>query len=243
MKKKILSIVRRKKIFYIGVFLLIFIIFLVIRRRKKKTTKEDLRLTKDETIQNINYQDGYSIVSDDPKIIKFNNFIDQTTNERLIAFSEKYGREHPVETVPGQDASFYIPTYFQRKSKDLTFLIDKLNETINIPIELYDPAAYIHYKKGENYSLQKDIIYQRYEKRRLYTLIVFLGTQPGSVYMPYIDKEIKGNPGDALLIYNLDPNGRIDFRSQDRENSEPNEDSYFLNIYIKEKNVDSIVLV
>lgn len=99
----------------------------------------------------------------------------------------------------------------------------RVADAIRIPLLHQEPTNVLHYKVGEEYRHHCDFITPserhaeelRIAGQRVATVLIYLNDDfdGGETEFPELDWRFKGKPGDALVFWNLSPDGQPDRRT------------------------------
>lgn len=96
----------------------------------------------------------------------------------------------------------------------------RIADAIGVPIQNQEPTNVLHYKPGQEYKAHFDFITESEANRmelaavgqRVCTLLIYLngGYEGGETEFPNLHWKYKGKPGDALMFWSVNPEGRPD---------------------------------
>jgi prolyl 4-hydroxylase len=100
----------------------------------------------------------------------------------------------------------------------------RVADVLGVPLSHQEPTNVLHYKPGEEYRPHFDFITPsekhatelRVGGQRIITLLIYLNDdfEGGETSFPELDWRFKGRTGDALVFWNLTPEGKPDRRTR-----------------------------
>lgn len=166
-------------------------------------------------------------ISEAPRVYYLKSFLSHQECDELIGLSQpKMARSTTVDPETGADTivdSRSSRTCFYQRRENL--LVQRIEERIvsllNHPLDHAEGLQILHYGIGQEYRPHFDFFdpnFKGSEKaisqggQRLSTVIMYLSTpeKGGETILPDANMKFEAIKGDALLFYNLLPNGEVD---------------------------------
>ncbi|MDX2085006.1 MAG: 2OG-Fe(II) oxygenase [Candidatus Melainabacteria bacterium] len=170
------------------------------------------------------------MLMEEPRVYLFSNFLSKEEASWMVSLSEE--KLNP-STVVDKETGDYVEhphrtssgTYFRRAENDLVTNIEaRIEQITQIPAENGEGIQILKYGIGGEYRPHFDYFppelpgSQKTLERhgqRIATLIMFLNTvqDGGETIFPTLKLKFKPVVGNALLFYNLTPDGAVDPRT------------------------------
>lgn len=175
------------------------------------------------------YQHSYTVeaLSTSPRLVLLHGFLNDEECAHLIAMAEaKIGPSTTVDPETGAhiqvEARSSSSTYFcLRQTEIMARIEDRIAGLVNLPVVNGEGLQVLNYQVGQQYLPHFDFFDPEYKGsavvlacggQRVATCIMYLSTveEGGETHFPEVGHKVAAVKGDAILFYNMLPNGEVD---------------------------------
>lgn len=200
-----------------------------------------------KTTKSLKYQE--KILSETPKIIYINNFVNNNEMKHLISLADELKKPSTIDTKDDPAAVLANVRTSESahlgKSRDdiVTTIENRACEYVGLSSKYLEPMQVAVYESGQTYKTHYDFFSadstEIVKGNRNVTLLIYLNDLPddagGNTFFPKLNLRIKPKAGDAIYFENMN-NGKVDYNTA--HSGEPiigNHKKYAMNVWFREK--------
>jgi prolyl 4-hydroxylase len=191
------------------------------------------------------FEQKLTTLSENPRIYHYKNFLSDAECDYLIDLGKK--KLKPSKVIDYEAKKERLSDYRTSSSTWLSYedtktIDERIAKVTHLPPSNFEQTHLVKYSVNEYYKSHEDFFGKKDPETkqsgdRLATFIIFLNTVPkgGETYFPKKDIKVKPIKGDAVLFYNLKPNGKEDYGTTHEGLPVLEGEKYIVNKWIRTK--------